>query len=353
LAETDSTIRAQGALSSSGEPVLRVEDLEVSLRMSGQFVRVVRGITLMLWGGKTVALVGESGSGKSVTALSILGLAGSRKGRRLAGSVTFRRRDAELVDLLALDERRLRAIRGGEIAMIFQEPMTALNPVMRIRDQIAELLLAHGTPSRGAAYRRALEMLNKVGIPEARTRMKAYPHQLSGGMRQRVMIAMALACNPVLLIADEPTTALDVTIQAQVLELLRDMQDDLGTAILLITHDLGVVAENADRVIVMYAGTVMEDGPTRQVIDRPRHPYTRALLRSIPRYRDRNMHLAVIPGTVATPGSLPQGCVFHPRCEYAVAGRCDIGEPALEKISDERSVRCLRWREIENGAVPE
>jgi oligopeptide transport system ATP-binding protein len=333
----------------SHEVALRVENLEVSFLTGGRLVPVVRGVSFDIRAGSTVSLVGESGSGKSVSALSVLGLAGKPKHLHVSGKVMFRRPGGETVDLLGLAEGTMRTIRGAEISIVFQEPMTALNPVMRVQDQIAELLIAHGSPN-AAAYRLALEMLAKVGIPEPRSRMKAYPHQLSGGMRQRVMIAMALACNPVLLIADEPTTALDVTIQAQILALLRNMQSDLRTGILLITHDFGVVAENAERVIVMYAGTVMEDGPTRAVIDQPRHPYTRALLRSIPRYEAKGNRLAVMPGSVATPGALPRGCIFHPRCRYAVAGRCDRIEPALENASDQRSVRCLRWREIAEAA---
>jgi oligopeptide transport system ATP-binding protein len=310
-------------------------------------VPVVRELELDIRAGEVVALVGESGSGKSVTGMAINGLISNRDPRQsVTGTITFRRRDGSSQNLADLDDERLRAIRGNEIGMVFQEPMTALNPVMKVKDQIAEVVLEHQHGSRPRAYDRALEMLTKVGISEPGRRMDAFPHHLSGGMRQRIMIAMALVCDPVLLIADEPTTALDVTIQAQILTLLRDMKDELGTAVLLITHDLGVVAENADRIVVMYAGAVMEEGPTADVLKSPNHPYTRALMRSIPHYRARGQKLQSISGSVPAPGHLPPGCVFHPRCQHARAGLCDVSEPSLEDVVSGHSVRCVRWREL-------
>jgi oligopeptide/dipeptide ABC transporter ATP-binding protein len=266
----------------------------------------VDDVTFSVDAGETLGLVGESGSGKSVTALSILRLV-QPPGRIAAGEVRFRARN-----LLTLSEREMCQVRGAEIALIFQEPMTALNPVFTVGDQIAETLLVHGRASRAEARRRAVELLEAVRIPDPAARVGDYPHQLSGGMRQRVLIAMALACRPSLVIADEPTTALDVTIQAEILDLLREMRERFDLALLLITHDLGVIAEIADRVAVMYAGRIVEEGPVRDIFHQPQHPYTRGLLDSIP--RPGHDRLRAIEGSVPAPGALPAGCAFHPRC---------------------------------------
>ena len=270
-------------------------------------VPAVNDVSFEIRAGETLGLVGESGSGKSVTALSIMRLV-QPPGRIAGGRLLFKGQD-----LLTLDEAAMRAIRGAEISLIFQEPMTALNPVFRIGDQIAEALLVHGRADRQQAKAKAVELLRSVRIPNPESQVTAYPHQLSGGMRQRVMIAIALACQPSLVIADEPTTALDVTIQAQILELLRDMRSALNLSLLLITHDLGVVAETADRVAVMYAGRVVETGPVREILRNPQHPYTRGLLASIPGGRPGG-RLRAIEGTVPMLGALPPGCAFNPRC---------------------------------------
>jgi oligopeptide transport system ATP-binding protein len=241
----------------------------------------------------------------------------------------------------------MQRLRGPGIAMVFQEPMTSLNPVFTIGEQIMETIRAHESLSQKAAFSRAVEMLEKVGIPSATTRMTDYPHQLSGGQRQRVMLAIALVCRPRLLIADEPTTALDVTIQAQILNDLKRLQDELGMAMLFVTHDLGVVAEIAHAVVVMYAGQAVEAGPAAEILRAPRHPYTRGLLHAVPRANvDRHRPLPAIPGTVPDPRHIPSGCRFHPRCQHAVAGRCDTETPVAETDPDGRLVRCLRWREL-------
>jgi oligopeptide/dipeptide ABC transporter ATP-binding protein len=295
--------------SDSNQPLLQIADLNVAFETSRGDIRPVRDVSLTIFPGQTVALVGESGCGKSVTSLSILRLIPSPPGKVISGSIKFEGRD-----LLTLSEKEMRSVRGKEIAMIFQEPMTSLNPVYTIGDQIVEAVRLHQGVGSREAYEIAEECLHDVGIADPHRRIKAYPHELSGGMRQRVMIAMALSCKPKLLIADEPTTALDVTIQAQILELLRDLQRETGMAILLITHDLGVVAENADVVNVMYASRIVETAAVEPLFDRPRHPYTEALFRSIPRLGDRSIRLETIPGTVPNPARFPGGCKFHPRC---------------------------------------
>jgi oligopeptide/dipeptide ABC transporter ATP-binding protein len=326
---------------------LELADVNVAFRVRGAIVPVVRGLSLKIRHGESVALVGESGSGKSVSGLAILGLIGNRSlGQYVKGRISFTKADGERLELSDLGAEAMRSLRGAQIAMIFQEPMTALNPIMRVGQQIAEVLRTHRGESKAQSRTHAIAMLAKVGIPEPERRFNAFPHQLSGGMRQRVMVAMALVCNPVLLIADEPTTALDVTVQAQILELLRQLQLELGTAILLITHDLGVVAQNSERVAVMYAGVVMEDGPTREVLERPAHPYTSALLRSRPQYALRGAPLKPIGGSVPELGRLPRGCVFHPRCAHFEAGRCDVAEPLLEQVRPGHAARCVRWREL-------
>jgi oligopeptide transport system ATP-binding protein len=291
----------------SPEPLLTVSQLTTVFDTPRGAVTAVDAISFEIRAGETLGLVGESGSGKSVTALSIMRLV-QPPGRIAGGRLLFKGRD-----LLALDEGSMRAIRGAEISLIFQEPMTALNPVFRVGDQIAEALLVHRRSTRQEAKARAIELLRAVRIPNPEARVAAYPHQLSGGMRQRVMIAIALACQPALVIADEPTTALDVTIQAQILDLLREMRSALGLALLLITHDLGVVAETADRVAVMYAGRIVETGPVREILRNPQHPYTRGLLASIPGGRPGE-RLRAIDGSVPMLGALPSGCAFNPRC---------------------------------------
>ncbi len=267
----------------------------------------------------------------------------------MGGEILFRGKDGQVKDLTKLSEAEMRRIRGNDIAMIFQEPMTSLNPVYTVGDQIAEAIMLHQGKSRKEAMELAAEMLNLVGIPEPKKRLANYPHQMSGGMRQRVMIAMALSCNPSLLIADEPTTALDVTIQAQILELMKKLQEELKMSILFITHNLGVVAEMADRVVVMYAGRAVEEADVVPLFKDPLHPYTRGLLHSVPRLdlaAEHKERLEAIPGNVPNPLYLPPGCAFHPRCKHYVEGLCDREVPPLEDTGDGRQVRCVRWKEI-------
>jgi len=310
------------------ESLLTIRDLKTYFFLDEGTVRAVDGVDLEIPRGTTVGLVGESACGKSVTALSILRLI-SHPGRIVAGRIVLHR-NSQAVVLTDLKEEcpAIREIRGKEIAMIFQEPMTSLSPVHTVGNQITEAIALH-TPRRGAVARsHAVQMLGRVGIPDAKRRFRQYPHEMSGGMRQRAMIAMALSCRPSLLIADEPTTALDVTIQAQILELMRDLQAELGMSILLITHDLGVVAEMAREVAVMYLGRVVEQADTRRIYSDPQHPYTRALLRSIPGSGTRRKaRLKVIAGSVPDPFQTIPGCPFHPRCEEAEAGLCDRGDP--------------------------
>jgi len=326
------------------EPLLQIRDLQTYFHTDDGVVRAVDGVSLSLEAGKTLAVVGESGSGKSVTSLSILRLIAEPPGRIAGGSIRFRGRE-----LLTLAPRELRDVRGKEISMIFQEPMTSLNPVYTCGEQILEAIVLHEKVSRAEARRRAIEMLRLVGIPSPEQRVDEYPHQMSGGMRQRVMIAMALACRPAILIADEPTTALDVTIQAQILELLKRLQAELGMAVLLITHDLGVVAETADTVAVMYAGQVVESCEVRAAFVKPLHPYTAGLLHSLPRLGETRETLRVIPGSVPNPVAFPQGCRFHPRCPVAIE-KC-LEMPALEEIEPGHLARCWRAREIAAGTV--
>jgi oligopeptide transport system ATP-binding protein len=324
--------------------LLQIEGLEVSFGAEGGRVRAVRGLDLTVASGETLALVGESGCGKSVTALSILRLIPDPPGRIDAGTILFGDDDAgdgePDEELLGVSEERIRQVRGNEIAMIFQEPMTSLNPVFTVGDQIVEAIELHREERGKAARQRAVEMLRRVGMPAPEQRVKEHPHQLSGGMRQRVMIAMALSCDPTLLIADEPTTALDVTIQAQILELLRSLQEDVGMSILLITHDLGIVAETAHRVAVMYAGRIVEEAPVEALFANPRHPYTAGLLRSLPRLDGRHAALVPIEGNVPDPGSLGEGCAFAPRCPL-VTDRCRREEPPMEADRDGRRFACF------------
>jgi len=318
----------------AGEPLLRVHNLRTYFHTGGGVARAVDGVSFDIHAGETVGMVGESGCGKSVTALSLLRLV-DPPGRIEPDS----RIEFEGKDLLSLDEEGIRRLRGNRIAMVFQEPMTALNPVFTIGDQVAEVARVHSDMGRKAAWERAIEMLNLVGIPDPRERAKSYPHQLSGGMRQRVLIAMALVMNPSLLIADEPTTALDVTIQAQILELLADLQQRLGLAVLLITHDLGVVAEVTSRVLVMYGGQIVERAPVRELFRDPRHPYTRGLLEAMPRLGRQRDRLAVIPGTVPPPTHWPSGCRFRDRCAYAWQ-RCADEAPPEYRVTDDHGARC-------------
>ena len=312
------------------QPFLHVDDLHVAFDTDDGLVRAVDGVTLRLERGRTLGVVGESGSGKTVMSLAILGLVAGRR-TRMSGSI---RLDGE--DLVTARSERLRRLRGGRMAMIFQDPLSSLHPYFTVGSQLAEAYRAHQDAGRRQAWTRGVEMLDRVGIPQPRERARGYPHQLSGGMRQRVMIAMALINNPELLIADEPTTALDVTVQAEILDLMRDLQREFGSAILLITHDLGVVAEVADDVLVMYAGQVMEYGSARQVFGQPRHPYTWGLLTSITRLdRARQARLPSIPGTPPSLISVPSGCPFHPRCPYEPRSRpaSSQSRPALIPVT--------------------
>ena len=326
------------------EPLLRIENLQTHFRTDDALVRAVDGVSFDVRAGETLAVVGESGSGKSVTALSILRLIPQPPGRIVGGRIVFKGRD-----LLELDAAEMRRIRGKEISMIFQEPMTSLNPVFTCGEQIIETLVLHERIDRRAARARAIEMLELVGIPAARQRVDEYPHQMSGGMRQRVMIAMALACRPAILIADEPTTALDVTIQAQILELLKRLQRELSMAVILITHDLGVVAETADRVAVMYAGQVVEYCDVRTAFRQPLHPYTAGLQASLPKLGVTQDRLRVIPGNVPNPARFPEGCRFHPRCPVAQE-RC-LGAPELRELAPGHLSRCWRADEIASGTL--
>jgi peptide/nickel transport system ATP-binding protein len=326
------------------EPLLHVENLKTYFYTDTAVIRAVDGVSFDVNAGETLAVVGESGSGKSVTALSILRLVSEPPGRIVEGRVLFKGRD-----LLTLSHREMRAVRGKEISMIFQEPMTALNPVYSVGEQIIETLVLHEHLTRKAARARAIEMLDRVGIPAAGQRIDEYPHQLSGGMRQRVMIAMALACRPALIIADEPTTALDVTIQAQILELLKALQREMGMAVILITHDLGVVAETADRVAVMYAGQVVEYSDVRRMFRSPLHPYTAGLQASLPKLGVHQDRLRVIPGTVPNPARFPAGCRFHPRCPVMI--QTCLEPPALDPYAPNHLSRCWRAGEIAAGTL--
>jgi oligopeptide/dipeptide ABC transporter ATP-binding protein len=312
--------------------LLRVEQLTTGFDVGTRMVRAVDDVSFTMHCGETLGLVGESGSGKSVTALSIMRLI-QPPGRIVAGSITFDGRN-----LLALSEGEMQAVRGARISLIFQEPMSALNPVFTVGDQIAEAILVHGQASHRDARARAVELLEAVRIPDPQRSAGAYAHQLSGGMRQRVLIAIALACRPALVIADEPTTALDVTIQAEILDLLREMKAKYRLSLLLITHDLGVVAEMADRVLVMYAGRIVEEAPLRALFAAPAHPYTQGLLASVSR-RAEGRHLPAIEGSVPDLSALPPGCAFGPRCASRIP-RCDLEAPGLSLLGPDQAVRC-------------
>ncbi|MGQ0522971.1 MAG: ABC transporter ATP-binding protein [Betaproteobacteria bacterium] len=332
-----------------GTPLLEVRNLRTHFYTRDGIVRAVDGVSFSVDAGETLAVVGESGCGKSVTSLSILRLIASPPGRIVEGSIRFEGRE-----LLALSDAEMRAVRGDQISMVFQEPMTSLNPVLTIGRQIGEMLTLHRGLSQRESLARAVEMLRLVNMPEPERRITQYPHQLSGGMRQRVMIAMALACNPRLLIADEPTTALDVTIQAQILDLMRKLKEKTGAAIVLITHDLGVVAEMAQRVVVMYAGRKVEEAPVQALFAQPRHPYTRGLLNSIPRLHaapvDGRKRLAEIPGVVPSLRESIAGCIFAPRCTFATE-RCRREYPPLETKAGGHTVACWESDRIYGNAA--
>jgi oligopeptide/dipeptide ABC transporter ATP-binding protein len=319
--------------------ILEVKNLSTLFFTRAGTIKAADDVSFDIAPGSTLALVGESGSGKSVTSLSIMRLV-QPPGRITAGEIIFNGRD-----LLKLGEDQIRRLRGREIAMIFQDPMTSLNPVYTVGDQIAEAIELHERLYRKRAWAKAVEMMTRVKIPDAGRRARDYPHQLSGGMRQRVMIAMALSCKPKLLIADEPTTALDVTIQAEILELLRGLREAFELSMLLITHDLGVVAETADRVAVMYAGRIVEEAPVRQIFSDPRHPYTEGLLRSVPRLTEQGIkrrRLETIEGNVPNLLHLPAGCKFAPRCAYVI-DECIAADIPLLRVDDERQARCIRY----------
>ncbi len=318
--------------------LLEIKGLKTHFFTEDGVVPAVDGVNVSVGKGKMLAIVGESGCGKSVTMLSTMGLIPDPPGRIVAGEVFFEGRN-----LVQLSQAELRMIRGNEISMIFQEPMTSLNPVFTIGEQIIEAIILHLKLTKRTARERAIEMLKMVRIPAPERRIDDYPHQLSGGMRQRVMIAMALSCNPKLLIADEPTTALDVTIQAQILDLLRRLQAEIGMSVILITHDLGVVAELVERVVVMYAGKVVEESEVKELFRNPSHPYTQGLLASIPTVDHATDRLTVIPGIVPNPLKMPGGCRFHPRCGCA-SDCCQSSEPAPKTIGPGHYVRC--WRHV-------
>ncbi|AKZ63661.1 peptide ABC transporter ATP-binding protein [Herbaspirillum hiltneri N3] len=336
----------QHIIAPKGAPLLEVDNLQTHFFTEQGTVKSVDGVSFSVNAGETLAVVGESGSGKSVTSLSIMGLIPADAGRVVGGSMRFKRRNGDTVDLARLSQSQLRQLRGNEIAMVFQEPMTSLNPVFTLGEQIAESVRLHLGKSHRDAMIHAQRMLELVEIPAAARRLYEYPHQLSGGMRQRVMIALALSCNPTLLIADEPTTALDVTIQAQILALLQKLQRETGTGILFITHNLGVVAEIADRVAVMYAGRMVEQGNVPQIFDKPQHPYTTGLLNCLPGRSKRHAvagerpRLAAIPGQVASPLAPPPGCAFEPRCSQA-SDVCRQAMPSLTLGADGHNVRCI------------
>jgi oligopeptide/dipeptide ABC transporter ATP-binding protein len=326
---------------STEQALLNVENLEAKFPSPKGKVRVINNVSFSINKGEIVALVGESGSGKSVTALSIMGLNSQ--------SIRYGE-DSEIslngVNLLTLKNRELRQLRGNEISMIFQDPMSSLNPLHPIGKQIAEPMLVHQAAKGEQVKQKVLKLLDKVGIPDPERRINEYPHQLSGGMRQRVMIAIALACNPSLLIADEPTTALDVTIQAQILNVMRDMQKETGISILLITHDLGVVAEIADRVLVMYCGRLVEEGDVHSLFEHPLHPYTKGLMESVPKLKGPSeKHLHTIPGVVPSLSEIPDGCPFYSRCSHATE-KCQAASPPLEQVGSMRSVAC--WNPLSN-----
>ncbi len=336
-------------MNTNTQPLLAVKNLKTYFYTEDGVVRAVDGVDFEVYPGEVLGLVGESGCGKSVTSLSVMRLI-SRPGRVDGGEILL---DGE--NLLNLTEEEMVKIRGNRVSMIFQQPQTALNPVFKVGDQLAEVLNVHQDLGRDAGWNRAVALLKMVGVPDPERRAHAYPHELSGGMAQRVMIAMALACVPELLIADEPTTALDVTIQAQILDLMRDLRRDMGTSVILITHDLGVVAEMADRVAVMYAGEIVEQAEVNSLFDEPMHPYTQGLIGSIPVLGEIKDKLDVIPGSVPNLINLPQGCRFAPRCQARVKHAlniCTQTEPALNEVKPGHLVRCWLYQNAEGHVAP-
>jgi peptide/nickel transport system ATP-binding protein len=325
--------------------LLKVEDLKTTFYTDEAIIRAVDGVSFNVKQGEVVGLVGESGCGKSVVSLSIMRLIKYPPGKIEGGKILF-----EYRDLLSLDGREMRRIRGNEVAMIFQEPMTSFNPVYKIGDQVSEAIRLHQGLDKAAAWQQAANMLELVGIPRPGEVVKDYPHQLSGGMRQRAMIAMALSCKPKLLIADEPTTALDVTIQAQILELMKELKEKINTAIIFITHDLGVIAEIAQHVVVMYAGKVVEDAAVGHIFQDPLHPYTLGLIRSKPKLEEEKETLDYIPGTVPNPMEMPIGCAFHPRCSQSMEICCQE-MPGLFEPRPQHLVRCWLYQDHQAGGV--
>ena len=347
--ETMAVRNAEAVAAGDAESILDVHDLNIVFRRASSTVHAVRDVSFAVRRGETLALVGETSSGKSVTCLGLLGLTPPAPYCTITGSARLTSRDGQSHELIGAPERVMRRVRGGVASVIFQEPMTSLNPVHTVGAQICESLQIHLGLRGRAAMERATELLSLVGISDPKRRLMNYPHELSGGMRQRVMIAMAIACEPSLLIADEPTTALDVTIQAQILELLQKLQSQTRMAMIFITHNLGTVAEIADRVMVMYAGRIVEQADVVSLFTRPRHPYSRGLIGSVPKLhsdRARKTPLFAIPGNVPDPAAHPPGCSFGPRCGHFEPGRCDAAVPQIEQIEGGTQVRCVRWREI-------
>ena len=326
------------------EPLLEVNGLKTYFYADKGVVKSVDDVSFRLNRGETLAVVGESGSGKSVTSLSVMGLV-TRPGRIVEGEIIMTCQDGRRRDLVQLSSSEMRQLRGSEISMIFQEPMTSLNPVYTVGDQIAEAIVLHQAKTKRQAWDMAVGMLEMVGISAPRQRVSEYPHQMSGGMRQRVMIAIALSCSPSVLIADEPTTALDVTVQAQILDLMGRQQREIGMGILFITHNLGVVAEIADRVAVMYSGLIVEESSAAELFQRARHPYTLGLLNSVPRLDQSIQRLEAIPGSMPNPLNMPPGCPFEPRCKLAVDA-CGRALPVLEDTGGGHTSRCIRWRDL-------
>ncbi len=325
------------------ENALEIKNLHTYFFTDNGTVKSVDGVDISLKKGATLGIVGESGSGKSVTAMSIMGLLMGTTGKTVDGEIVLNGED-----ILKFDKHQMRKMRGSRISMIFQEPMTSLNPVMRIGDQIIEGILEHQKISKDEARKKAIEMLNLTGLPRVEKMMREFPFQLSGGQRQRVMIAMALVCHPEILIADEPTTALDVTIQAQILDLMNNLKSEINTSIIFITHDLGVVAEVCDDVVVMYCGRVVEAGNVNEIFANPSHPYTEGLLASIPKLGEHVDRLDPIPGNVPNPKFMPVGCKFAPRCKYA-SEKCETQEPDFHEISADHKTKCWHWDKIGGG----
>ncbi len=336
-------------MNNKNDYVLKIDNLKTYFQVEQGLIHAVDGVTFSMKRGQTLALVGESGCGKSVTAYSILRLI-QEPGKIVGGTVTLYPADGKPIDITSLDENSeiLYRLRGDLVSMVFQEPTAALSPVHTIGNQIREAILLHQDTNKKQAKQKTIDMLGKVGIPNPADSFNRYPHEISGGMRQRAVIAMALVCRPDLLIADEPTTALDVTIQAQIMGLIKNLQQEMGTSVLLITHDLGVVAQTADEAAVMYLGRIVEQAKIRDLIRKPRHPYTMALLKSLPGLTDTRERLVSIKGSVPSMTNIPSGCPFHPRCKYAESGRCDIdGPPELRELSPDHKVACIRAEEIE------